>query len=114
VRGLLGLVCVVAGCGASEVRPGSSEGCGGEGGAEAELICDADDDGFLSLECGGDDCNDNAPQVYPGADDTCDGEDNACDGTIDLMMLAPVPTRPPSPDLPYADRVCLRGGRALH
>lgn len=30
--------------------------------------CDSDGDGFLSPECGGDDCDDTDPRVHPGAD----------------------------------------------
>jgi hypothetical protein len=31
----------------------------------------------------GDDCDDTAPNVYPGADETCDGVDEDCDGDVD-------------------------------
>jgi hypothetical protein len=43
----------------------------------------ADDDGdeYLDEVCGGDDCNDLNPDVYPGApEDACDSVDNDCDG----------------------------------
>jgi len=40
---------------------------------------DADNDGFSSLV----DCNDDAPTVYPGAAETCNGVDNDCDGVVD-------------------------------
>ena len=40
---------------------------------------DLDDDGYSAL----DDCDDSNPDIYPGADETCDGFDNDCDGTVD-------------------------------
>ena len=42
---------------------------------------DADGDGFLSEDSGGDDCDDTDPDVHPGADDPAgDGVDADCDG----------------------------------
>jgi|GEM_PF-1096847 len=41
---------------------------------------DADDDGYLSLACGGPDCDDDDPETLPGATELCDGLDNDCDG----------------------------------
>ena len=43
-----------------------------------ELV-DADDDGFLEDE----DCDDNNPEVYPGAEELCNGLDDDCDEEID-------------------------------
>ena len=44
---------------------------------------DADGDGFSDDTCGGTDCDDTNPNVYPGASEACDSIDNNCDGTVD-------------------------------
>ncbi|MFH1615567.1 MAG: MopE-related protein [Planctomycetota bacterium] len=43
---------------------------------------DADGDGYEDEACGGSDCDDSNPNVYPTAPELCDGLDNDCDGTI--------------------------------
>jgi hypothetical protein len=41
-------------------------------------------DGYIDVECGGNDCNDNCNSCYPGATEICtDGNDNDCDGQTD-------------------------------
>ncbi|GAX24222.1 hypothetical protein FisN_4Lh316 [Fistulifera solaris] len=46
--------------------------------------CDADNDGHRSLNCGGTDCNDNDPNVFPDSQEICgDDKDNNCNGQID-------------------------------
>ncbi|MBU6996166.1 MAG: putative metal-binding motif-containing protein [Theionarchaea archaeon] len=40
---------------------------------------DSDGDGFSAAN----ECDDTDPQVYPGAEEVCDGKDNDCDGQID-------------------------------
>ena len=42
--------------------------------------CDSDWDGHAHSECGGDDCDDDDPASYTGADEMCDGIDNDSDG----------------------------------
>ena len=44
---------------------------------------DGDGDGFVAALCGGDDCDDTDPAVFPGADEWCNGVDDDCDGTVD-------------------------------
>jgi len=46
------------------------------------IFDDMDDDGYLSIESGGNDCNDYDPFTYPGALEACDGVDNNCDGVL--------------------------------
>jgi hypothetical protein len=45
---------------------------------------DADGDGFISRDCGGDDCDDGDFLVNPGAAEVCDNAvDDDCDGAVD-------------------------------
>ena len=49
------------------------------------LMCtcsDDDGDGHYAIACGGDDCDDTAAVVHPGAAEICDGRDNNCDEVL--------------------------------
>jgi formylglycine-generating enzyme required for sulfatase activity len=97
-------------CGNGEhPNPMASGGAAGEGGA-ANATCDEDEDGQERVECGGDDCDDTRADIFPGADDACDGDDNDCDGEVDPGDVCDCAEPPPEPELEFSDRVCLTGG----
>ncbi|MBI5502341.1 MAG: putative metal-binding motif-containing protein [Deltaproteobacteria bacterium] len=49
----------------------------------SHLALDRDADTFQDADCGGDDCDDAAAGIHPGAIETCDFLDDDCDGRID-------------------------------
>jgi len=49
----------------------------------SEPCGDQDQDGYENADCGGLDCNDGDPAVYPAAPELCDGKDNNCDSEVD-------------------------------
>ncbi|MEL6348536.1 MAG: DUF4350 domain-containing protein [Myxococcota bacterium] len=53
-----------------------------------ETDLDADADGFVSIVCGGSDCEDASADINPDADEVCDGRDNDCDGDLDVDPTA--------------------------
>ncbi len=44
---------------------------------------DADGDGYVNVDLGGDDCDDDDAAVNPGASESCNGVDDDCDDTVD-------------------------------
>lgn len=62
-------------------------GAGGEGGMGGMPPCveDCDEDG-ITVEQG--DCNDEDPDIFPGAPDICDNIDNDCDRVIDGAVMS--------------------------
>jgi MYXO-CTERM domain-containing protein len=52
--------------------------------ASDPVFCvDADQDGYTSAACGGDDCNDSDPTVHPTAKEVCNGVDDNCVDGVD-------------------------------
>lgn len=47
---------------------------------------DNDEDGHVSVETGGDDCDDEDPDVNPGEEDVCNGIDDDCSGAADDLF----------------------------
>lgn len=80
---------VIDGVPAVDINPGASEipYNGVDEDCDGFDLCDVDGDNYDSIECdGGSDCNDENPDVHPGAPDANqvpDGVDNDCDGIID-------------------------------
>ena len=74
--------------GSSFIHPGAEEICSDGVDQDCDgkdLPCsscmDNDGDGYLSVDCGGDDCDDENPNINPAAIESCDdGIDQNCDG----------------------------------
>lgn len=52
-------------------------------------ILDKDADKHPPIACGGDDCDDSNASVHPGATESCNGEDDDCDGAVDNEATCP-------------------------
>jgi FG-GAP repeat/FG-GAP-like repeat len=71
----------------------SGDGGGDTGGSDTGGVdCDADGDGFLAADCGGDDCDDTDASTYPAAPDRWNRSDDDCDGDTDQAALDDVAT----------------------
>lgn len=80
-------------------REEKKEECGSYGCTEDECnpppCGDNDKDGYVDIECGGDDCDDTNKQVYPGSVEICNEIDEDCNDIIDdgckenLIILSP-------------------------
>ena len=71
------LLFLTLGCGTGEVKIST------EPSSDGDVLIDNDADGYLSIESGGDDCDDSNPTVNTGASELCDGLDNNCNDIID-------------------------------
>ncbi len=80
---------VIDGVSAVDIHPGATETPynGVDEDCDGVDLCDVDGDGYDSIECdAGGDCDDDNPDIHPGAPDATsepDGLDNDCDGIID-------------------------------
>ncbi len=70
---------------AEEVCDGVDNDCDGDVDADdVDASADVDGDGYLSAECGGEDCDDTDHLVNPEVDEDCEDQiDNDCDGATD-------------------------------
>ncbi len=59
-----------SGAGGSTATSSTSSSGSGTGGRGGAVACDEDGDGHPALFCGGDDCQDDDPAIYPGARDS--------------------------------------------
>lgn len=82
------LLALCAGCSAIYKASDHQGGDAGEDGSiDTDAGCDADGDTHLSIACGGDDCDDGAASVHPGAPDVCgNGIDETCLGQTPFSM----------------------------
>lgn len=69
----------------ASVHPGAGEDAydGIDRDCDGASDADADGDGFDAAGHGGEDCQDDDAAVFPGSAETCNGEDDDCDGHVD-------------------------------
>ncbi len=77
---------LITSTGSQADAPTSDYGWGRIRGLEAAgLYCscrDGDQDGHYADDCGGDDCDDEDAAVSPSAEESCNGKDDDCDGSL--------------------------------
>lgn len=73
MRGTLTLALILSGCSVL-YESDLPAGC---------VVEDGDGDTALSIQCGGNDCDDEDPSIFPGAMEQCNGLDDDCDGRFD-------------------------------
>ena len=69
----------------------------GDAGSATVVIgqnCDIDGDGGASVDCGGDDCDDEDPLRFAAQTETCNGIDDDCDGDADVGAGCPCTAAP--------------------
>ncbi len=100
-------------CDQSGLGPCRHSVCNEETGeCEDQLMNEADNDGdgYLDVECGGDDCNDTKKDVHPEMLELCNLVDDNCDGLIDMTAIAG-PTEVQASFELYAPNVAFDGTR---
>jgi len=95
--GLAALLLLLAGCSPATVdspEPDSSQACtptdeipydGLDQDCNGADLSDVDGDGFAAVIAGGEDCDDQDPEVRPDAAEVCNGIDDDCDGITDAQ-----------------------------
>ncbi len=75
--------------GTEEICNGADNNCDGVIDCQAGGACTDNDSDFFSAEggaCGPIDCNDNDANIFPDAEQVCNGLDNDCDGILDCAV----------------------------
>jgi hypothetical protein len=87
------MVALALGCAEKDEARGDEGGAADDTATIVGTDYDHDGDGHAAIEHGGDDCNDNHPQIHPGLPDQCDGTDADCDGAVDEDFAVTVDIR---------------------